>query len=507
MNKLAAVFNDVVPDAYYVGGVVRSSLLKKYSTDIDLALPKDRVKPAALALGKKLGAAVFEMDAEFGVWRLVTRKENLQIDLSAFQGKNFKEDLLRRDFTVNALAYPVSASPVVDLKVKKGQKALVLLKNLKKARLVDYSNGLSDLRARSIASSNSKVFQEDPLRMLRAFRSSAELNFKITDKTLKQIKKDAPLIAQSAGERIQEELIRLFTTSKAYEKLVQMDQCGLLSALFPDLEDQRTCAEVYYGKGGVLKHTLEVFRRMEYLLANLRKVFPKYYKKLEVVAAAKHLYKMAALLHDIAKPATAKIVGERLRFFYHEEKGAKMAKAALEKLHYSKADIRLISAMIAEHLRPSNLASNDVITDKGAYKFFRDLGDAGVPLLLLCWADYASYVSDAQLRRILPRCAERLMSIEAAKKTENIGKTLRHMQVLNLLLKKYYDQPQKIKPTRLIDGRDIMLAFALPSGPQIGVLLEAVTIAQVEGKVHTKEDGLAFIRHILSEESKSASRK
>lgn len=493
-QNLASVLSEVIPHAHYVGGIVRSSLLKRQSGDIDIALPKEEVKTAALTLAKKLKAAAFEMDVQFGVWRLVTRKDNIQLDLTAYQGKNLKEDLLRRDFAFNSLAYPVSALPVVEVTPQKSGTARVILKKLKKAEIVDLTGGLQDVQNKLININNSKVFQDDPLRMLRAFRCAAELGFTITPKTLRQIKKDRALIVHSAGERVQEELVRLFNTSKAYENILLMDQTGLLAALFPLLEDQRKCAEVYYGKGGVLRHTLDVFKRMEYLLDNLSKAFPKYAKKLAPFAQNKALFKMAALLHDVAKPATAKVVGDRLRFFYHEEKGAKMAKVILEKLHYSRADLRLICAMIAEHLRPSNLASNDVITDRGAYHFFRDLGEAAVPMLLLCWADYASYVSDAQLKRILPKSADRLLSIEEAKKTDNIGKTLRHMQVLSLLFKKYFDQPKKVQPTRLINGRDVMDALKLPPSPKIGEILEAVAVAQVEGKVSSKEDALTFIR-------------
>ena len=185
---------------------------------------------------------------------------------------------------------------------------------------------------------------------------------------------------------------------------------------------------------------------------------------------------------------------DRLRFFYHEEWGAKMAKTVLERLHYSRADIRLICAMIGEHLRPSNLASNDVITDKGAYHFFRDLGEAGVPMLLLCWADYTSYVTDAQLRRIMPKSGERLMSIARAQQTANVGKTLRHMQVLTLLLHKFFDQPKKVQPTRLITGRDVMDALSLPPSPKIGEILEAVSVAQVEGKIASRQEALDFLK-------------
>ena len=494
MSKLAQVLCDTIPQAYYVGGIVRNSLLKRPSTDIDLALPAQDVKPAALALAKKLKAAAFEMDAQYGVWRLVTHQDKIQIDLTAFQGKDIKADLLRRDFAFNALAYPVTHKPEIEITPQKNGTAHVVLKRLKKDAILDYTRGLEDVKNKVLRITGKKVFQEDPLRMLRAFRCAAELNFSIDKTTLTQLKKDAHLITQPAGERVHEELARLFNTPRAYEHLLQMDRCGLLTALFPALEQQRTCAEVYYGSGGVLKHTLLVFKRMEYLLEHLDKAFPKYARKLAPAQTQKPLYKMAALLHDVAKPATAKMKDGRLRFFYHEQKGAKMAKEILEQLHYSRAEMRLICAMIGEHLRPSNLASNDVITDRGAYHFFRDLGEAAVPLLLLCWADYTSYITDAQLRRILPQSAAPMMSLEQAKKKENVGKTLRHMQVLALLLKKFYDQPKKICPTRLITGRDVMDILSLPPSPQIGEILEAVSLAQVEGHVQDRASALAFVR-------------
>ena len=496
MFDLAKILNEIVPQAHYVGGIVRSSLLKRESTDIDLTLPPADVKPAAMALGKKLKAAVFEMDAQFGVWRLVTHKEKIQIDLTAYQGKDLEADLKRRDFSFNALAYPVSALPQIHISLAKQGNAGILLKRLKKDLIVDFSGGFADVKNKKIRLNHPEVLREDPLRMLRAFRSAAELKFTLDEAVLDRIQQDCSLISQVATERVQEELTRLFATPRAYANLLLMEKTGLLTALFPDLEAQRTCAEVYYGKGGVLKHTLAVFNRMEYLLEHLDKAFPKYAKKLLPFAQDKSLYKMAALLHDVAKPATAKMVKDRLRFFYHEEKGAKMAKTILEKLHYSRAQIRLICGMIGEHLRPSNLASNDIITDRGAYHFFRDLGDAAIPMLLLCWADYASYVTDAQLKRIMPRSSERMMTLAQAEKTANIGKTLRHMQVLSLLFKKYFDQPKKVQPKRLISGRDIMEVLSLPPSPKIGDILEKVAEAQVEGKVTTKEEALSFIKNI-----------
>ena len=148
-DSIAAVIKRTAPNAHYVGGIVRSSLLKRWAGDIDLTLPKEEVKKTALALAKKLHAAVFEMDPQFGVGRLVTRREGLQIDLSAWQGNTLKEDLLRRDFTFNSLAYPATAPVQISLKKQDG-KTRVLLKGLRRAQIVDYSNGMPAVRERVI---------------------------------------------------------------------------------------------------------------------------------------------------------------------------------------------------------------------------------------------------------------------------------------------------------------------------------------------------------------------
>ncbi len=494
MQHLAEILATAVPNGYYVGGIVRNSLLKRPSGDIDIALPLADMRKAVGTLAKTLKAAAFEMDPELCVWRLVTHQDKIQIDLTAFQGKDLAADLRRRDFTFNSLAYPVSAKPQICVTPRENDTAHITLKRLRRAKIIDEMGGLADIQKKRICVNGPTQFQEDPLRMLRAFRCAAELKFAIEPGTLAQIKQDRQLICQPAGERVREELERLFAVPNVtYDFLQQMDKCGLLTALFPRLEDQRTCAEVYYGKGGVLKHTLLVCKRMDYLLEHLPKAFPQYAEKLRPFTANKPLYKMVALLHDIAKPATAKEKKGRLRFFYHEQVGAKMAEKILTHLHYSRTDIRLMRVMIGEHLRPSNLASNE-ITDRGIYHFYRDLGSAAIPLLLLCWTDYTSYVSDAQLKRILPKSTQRMMTIGQAERLGNIGKTLRHLQLLTFMLNRYFDRPATVKPVQIISGLDVMQHLHIKPGPAVGAVLEAVAEAQVEGKIKTRQEALAFMK-------------
>lgn len=496
MENLSELLAQAIPHGYYVGGCVRNSLLRRSSGDIDIALPLADMKSAVSHLAKWLHAAAFEMDPQLCVWRLVTHESKIQIDLTAFQGKDLTADLRRRDFTFNSLAYPVSAKPQITVVPRENDTACVYLKRLRRTHIVDVMGGLTDLKNKIIRVNGRYQFKDDPLRMLRAFRCAAELKFTIEPGTLEQIQLYRGLISKPAGERVREELDRLLAVPNVtYDFLQQMDGCGLLTALFPKLEEQRGCAEIYYGPGGVFKHTLRVCKRMDYLLEHLDKAFPQYADKIRPFVQNKPLYKMTALLHDIAKPATAKEKKGRLRFFYHEQVGAKMALRILEHLRYSRADIRLMCALIGEHLRPSNLASNE-LTERGIYHFYRDLGAAAIPLLLLCWTDYTSYVSDEELKRILPKSSQRMMTLAQAQRMGNLGKTLRHLQLLHFMLGQYFDKPAAVKPVQVITGLDVMQRLHLKPGPAVGAVLEAVAEAQVEGKIKTRQDALAFLQTV-----------
>jgi len=113
------------------------------------------------------------------------------------------------------------------------------------------------------------------------------------------------------------------------------------------------------------------------------------------------LLRLGALLHDVAKPACAKMLDGRLRFFEHEAEGARMAGKIMDRLRCSRDEAGWVSAWIVYHLRPGNLASNRIVSDKAVFRFFRDLGPKGVGLLLLCWADHASYLTPARLASVL----------------------------------------------------------------------------------------------------------
>ena len=289
--------------AFLVGGAVRDAVLKKQVKDLDLAVeggPDFAARVRKLAY--RLRASSFALDEERQVYRLTQRSTGLQLDISPFQGKDLNEDLMRRDFTVNAIALPLTPGfrPVPDKKT-----GLFAMPAVKQADLIDPAGGWKDLKAGVIRVVGPKALTEDPLRLLRAFRFSAGLGFKIEPATLKLIKRHSALITKSAPERIHDELLLILASPAAAERTKELYAAGLLTAIVPELEAQRTCAEVYYGKGGVLKHTFTVMERMDHLLEDVGAYIPEW-TKISEFFVEKNILQLTALLHDVAKPPCAR---------------------------------------------------------------------------------------------------------------------------------------------------------------------------------------------------------
>jgi putative nucleotidyltransferase with HDIG domain len=263
--------------------------------------------------------------------------------------------------------------------------------------------------------------------------------------------------------------------------------------VIPELEAQRTCAEIYYGNGGVLKHTFAVMERLDLLLEDPGAYIPNW-KKISEFFAEKEILKLAALLHDIAKPPCARRIKGRLRFFGHEEHGAVMSRRIMEDLRFSRDHVKLVTRAIGSHLRPGNLASNDSISDRAVFRFFRTMGEYTVPLLILCWADHASYITPARLASIKERIKEKPFPIpKNGLPRDGVKKTLRFMQVLNLLFQFYISKNIKLKTSRLIDGHDVIRTPELKPGPEVGEILEKVSLRRFEGTIKTRRQARLFL--------------
>ena len=193
------------------------------------------------------------------------------------------------------------------------------------------------------------------------------------------------------------------------------------------------------------------------------------------------LLKLAALLHDIAKPQAKAIDADgRMRFLGHAKEGAALAVNILERLRFSGKEIMLVESMIRHHLRPMQMSHDGLPTRRAIYRYFRDTGEAGIDILFLILADHL---------------ATRGPNIDLTEWQE-------HAQTVEYILSQRFQEKSLVVPPKLIDGHDLINIFGLSPGPKIGQLLEAVHEAQASGELATREEALAYIRRQLVAEAR-----
>ncbi len=454
---------------WLVGGVLRDALLGRPLKDVDFAVLGDPLK-AARKLGAALGARAFALDEERRIYRLVQQSSSSErvFDFSPVEGKSIEEDLARRDFTVNALGLPLTASDRKDWR----------------KQIIDLFQGQKDLRSRNIRLTGEKVLRADPLRLLRAFRFSAELDFKLEPKTLAAIRKNAAMIKKPAAERIREELLKILVTPRAAAAFRAMDDAKLLCVLFPEAEEMRKTAHAYYGKGGVLDHSLKAMEAFEWLMERLKEFFPRIHHPLTKYAHEKmgghprYAYlKFTELLHDVGKPATAKVEKGKLHFYGHDYVGMKLTEEIGRRLRFSNEQTRSVARLVQSHMRPGNLGHQPVLTDRAVFRFYRDLEGDAVGMLLVSLADHFTYLTEKQRRD---------------KKDPVIN-------TIHFMLERYFLQPQAVHPAKVVDGNDLMKFLKLKPGPVLGRLLDFIQEAQAGGKVKTREQALSLAKEALSD--------
>jgi len=357
--------------AYVVGGFVRDKLLKISKTDIDITVIGDGIAFAETvskelgkslsAIYKKFGTALLEIDdtkIEFASARKESYNANSRKPEIEFA--DLKEDLSRRDFTVNALAVSL---------------------NNDKNEIIDMFEGLSDLNERVLRTplEPEKTFSDDPLRMMRACRFASQLGFEIAGDTFHAIKLMRERIRIVKGtdtvvsqERITDEFLKILTSKKPSIGLKLLFKSGLMEIIFPEVHylegvDQR---KDFHHKD-VFWHTLQVVDNISEKTDNL-------------------WLRFAALMHDIAKPPTKKFVeGTGWTFHGHEELGARWQKKIFAKLKLPFDKLPYVEKLVRLHLRPIALA-NENVTDSAIRRLIFDAGDDIDDLFTLCRADITS---------------------------------------------------------------------------------------------------------------------
>lgn len=503
LRKIANLLADREIQGYIVGGFIRDWLLGRKTDDVDIAVMGPAVT-VAREIASEVGGRFVLLDESNQIARIIVVEDNPEgegsgggewhLDFSGFT-HDIRSDLARRDFTVNAMALEIgqfaSARSATGADLREA--VCPSMPESLQQKLIDPFRGIEDLRGKIVRRVSDGIFKADPARLLRAVRLAAELDFQIEPETASLIKSFSQAVSMVPGERIREELLRLITLPGAACSARYLDELGLLLAIVPELAQAKGVEQPTVHFWDVFEHSLQTVAAVEFImhenewdyagegflaLAPWSGTIDNHLSQ-EVSAGSSHkvLLKLAALLHDVAKPETKTVDDTgRARFLGHTKRGAATTARILERLRFSNREIRVVEGLVYHHLRPVQMADGQLPTQRAIYRYFRDAGEIGIDILLLALADYLASRGP-------------LVSME-----EWSGQC----RVMNYILAERERQQTRIPPVQLLDGHDIMRVFGLAPGPLIGKLLSRVHEAYASGELSTKEEALALIREELS---------
>jgi putative nucleotidyltransferase with HDIG domain len=440
-----------------VGGAVRDGCLgRSGSIDLDVTVPA-RALAIARDVANRLGGAFVCLDAERGAGRVIV--DGQQLDMSDYRAGTLEEDLAGRDFTVNALAVSIRT-----------------LLASGRASIIDPTGGLRDLRARRLRVPAPGVLEQDPARTLRGVHLEAALGFRLSPATARAIAAHAPGLARVSPERVRDEVAALLGLADTERALRRADRPHLLGVVLPEIEPMRGTRQPPPHRFAVLEHCLRAVGGADLVVARPHALTPfgdelggHLVEPLGGGFDRGHVLKLAALLHDVAKPQTRRLVAGRVRFFGHDVLGEASVRAIGERLRLPRAVTTVLARLVRHHLRPMHLGGAGEVTARARYRFYRDLGPETRDLLLLALVDAAAVRGQSALA-VWPRAA-----------------------LIRDLLRGWERERQTATAPPLLRGEDVMTHFGLPPGPPVGWLLGRAREAQDLGLVRTRQEALAYL--------------
>ena len=440
-----------INEGYLVGGIIRDFLTGKTIVDRDIAI--SGAEEFAHKIADKFGGTFITLDSVNKIFRVVLPDKTNFLDISEIEGSTIEEDLKRRDFTINVIAY-----------------------DLKNDKFIDTTGGINDLENKVLRHISDKNFEDDPLRLLRGFRFFSTTGFRMTEELESAISKYAHLILKPAPERINYELMKLFGGKYAAETLLKMNEFGILEALFPFVKEMKQVPPNTHHHLDLLHHVIETVRQIEIHYETLTGEVKEHLQKVDFGGFPRinHL-KLAGFMHDIGKFSCWTIEENgRHRFIKHADIGAELAIPFLKKMKFSKKQIEYITCMIKNHIYPSNVIAAPDLNDKIMMRYIRKMEDNVIDNIILAKADR--------------------LSARGVDVTEEMIEN--NMRGLDRLLKFYLEKKDTLKPLpKLLDGKEIMELTGLKPTPQLGKIIEALKEAQLNGDVTNIEEAEVFIKN------------
>lgn len=455
LNNLASFFSEEI---YLVGGAVRDILLGKQSFDRDIIVADTDAKVFSAKVAEFFDGVLVPLDEENKIYRVVLPDKLNYFDITNPVENSLEKDLLRRDLTINSIAI-----------------------NIRTGEVVDYANGLRDLQNHTINAVSEENFVDDPLRMLRVFRFSSLLGFKISDVTFDFIVKNVSMINSPAKERIEYELMKLFSGDYTYDALLLMDKSGMLEVLFPFVKELKQVPSNLHHHLDLFNHSLETVKQVGLLYENSSDAVKSHLNKVDFGGFSRlaHL-KFAAFMHDIGKFSTWTIEQDtgRHRFIGHDEVGSKLAEPFLKYLKFSNKQIEYIKYIIKKHMYPTAVVSAPELSEKIMMRYVRKSGDNSIDNIIIAQAD--------RLSALGPEITEDIVN-------ENIT-------LLNKLLDFYLSVKDSLQPLpKLLDGNEVMEILNISPSKNLGKVMNALLEAQYSGDVSTKVQAIEFVKNFYKE--------
>src|SRR5438876_100997 len=450
---LALAFRAQRKQLYMVGGTVRDVLLhREQGTDADMATDArpDEIKqivaptqPSAMVLvGERFGTVRLHYGSD--IIEITTfRSEQYNPESRKPEvcfGTKLEDDLLRRDFTINAIARDPLNGHIIDL-----------------------FGGRQDLEAhilRAVGNEPDKRFDEDPLRLLRAIRFAAQLDFTIEPETRRSIIRQASKLQKISRERIRDEMNKLLVSPHPAKGLDLLVELGLMEWIIPEVLELRGVSQQPQPRAPASKdvyaHVLKVVER----------------------SSPRLVARWGALLHDIAKPRTKTIEDNKVHFFGHEDIGAIMAREILKRLHFDRDFIEKVSRIVRLHMRANAYTSD--WTDGAVRRLMLDSGDSLPDLLDLSRADITSYRAD-KVSRATARVAELAERCQRLK-----------------------EEAERVPLKSPLDGNELMALFGRPPGPWLRPIKDHLLGLVIDGVLSPddKEEAARIARAFLEKTEK-----
>ena len=426
--RVATAFADAGHELFLVGGSVRDALMgwDREVPDYDFATPAspDEIESilrgfarSVVTIGKEfgtIGCFVDDVAVEITTFRSEVYRDESRKPAVVFS-TSLDEDLSRRDFTVNAMA----------------------LRLLPEPEIIDPHGGLVDLGAEILRTPLTAEisFGDDPLRMLRLFRFVSTLGFAPDPTALNAAALMGERLSIISAERIRDELDRLLVGERVAEALDGIVQTGLAEFFLPELPRLAVEQDPIHRHKDVLAHTFAVVAQ----------------------CSNDRITRLAALFHDVGKPATRQFGPGGVSFHHHEVVGSRMTKARMRELRYSKDDVAAVSRLVFLHMRPHTFKMG--WTDRAVRRYVRDAGDLLVRLNDLVRADVTTRNEKRarQIRRRIDELEERIVDLRQREELDAIRPPIDGNRVMKIL---------NLPPSRAVgEAMDFLLEYRLDHGP------------------------------------------